>query len=185
MAQSKVTDGYVTKVQQHKTDAVDALKTMFDDASDVILTDYRGLNVAQITELRNKLRETGASYRVIKNRFAKIALDQLDYSEATSFLIGPTAAALATEESGPAAKVLVDFTSTSPLKIKGGIIGGTVFDERQVTEFSKLPTKPELISKLMSAMNGSLMNLMYALQGVPQKLVRTLQAVADSKGGAE
>ena len=172
---------YTTKLQKYKLDAVAELKESFEGAKDFILADYRGLNVAQITELRNQLRETGASFKVIKNRFAKIALAELEYPEMSSQLVGPTAVALTTEEAGTAAEVLVDFAGHAPLELKGGMIDGQIFDGDQVKAFSALPTKNELIAQLMSVMNGPLRNLMYAIQGVPQKLVRTLQAVADQK----
>jgi len=76
---------------------------------------------------------------------------------------------------------LVDFAD-GVLVIKGGIIDGNIFNADQVVEFSKLPTKPELIAKLMATMNAPLQNMVYILNAVPQKLVRTLQAVADKKG---
>ncbi|MBT3275719.1 MAG: 50S ribosomal protein L10 [Spirochaetales bacterium] len=172
---------YTPKLQTHKVDAVGELKTAFGESKDFILADYRGLNVEQITDLRGQLREKGASFKVIKNRFAKIALNELEYPDMSDQFIGPTAVALTTEEAGPAAKVLVDFSVGTPMDIKGGLVDGLVFDGDQIKAFSKLPTKMELISQLMSVMNGPVRNLMYALQGVPQKLVRTLQAVADQK----
>ena len=172
---------YKTKLQQHKIDAVSELKEMFERSTDFIITDYRGLNVDQITELRDKLREAGATYRVVKNRYARIALSDLEMPEISDKLIGPTALALTADEAGPAAKVLVDFTGNTNLELKGAVIDGQIFDIDQVRAFSKLPTRLELIAQLMSAMNGAVTNLMYVLKAVPQKLVRTLQAVADQK----
>lgn len=172
---------YVTKVQQFKIDAVEELKKEFESAKDYILADYRGLNVEQITNLRNKLRESGARFKVVKNRHVKIAMDHLEMPEIHDQLIGPTAMTLTTEEAGAAAKILMEFTRDTKLSVKGGIIDGQVFDGDQIKKFSELPTKGELLSMLMSAMNGPIQGLLYALQGVPQKLVRTLQAVADKK----
>lgn len=171
---------YTAKLQQHKIDAVSDLKDMFQETSDFIITDYRGLNVDQITDLRGKLRETGAVYRVVKNRYVKIALHDLDMPEIGDKLIGPTAIALTSDEAGPAAKILVAFSNDSSLELKGAVIDGQIFDDDQVKEFSKLPTKNELIAQLMSAMNGAVTNFMYVLKAVPEKLVRTLQAVADA-----
>ena len=172
---------YKTKLQQHKIDAINELKEMFEESGDFIVTDYRGLNVVQITELRDKLREAGATFRVVKNRFTKIALSDLEMPEISDKLIGPTALALTSDEAGPVAKVLVDFTGDTSLELKGAVIDGQIFDIDQVKAFSKLPTRLELIAQLMSAMNGAVTNLMYVLKAVPQKLVRTLQAVADQK----
>ena len=172
---------YVTKINEEKTGAVEELKKLFSQATDYIFTDYRGLTVAQITELRNKLREQHTAYRVIKNRVAKLALKDLGQPEVDELLTGPTAVALPEEESGPIAKILVDFGKDNPVEIKGGIIDGRVFGLKQMEAFSKLPTRDELIAKLMGTMNAPIQNLVYTLNAVPQKLVRVLQAVADKK----
>jgi large subunit ribosomal protein L10 len=172
---------YVTKLQQHKVDSVEAVKQIFQSAESFLLTDYRGLNVGQITELRDKLREFGTTYKVLKNRHVKIALKQMEYPDISDQLIGPTAVAFAGQDAGPSAKVLFDFAKEASLSIKGGIIDGEVFDGKQVEAYSRLPGRDVLISMLMSALNGPLTGLMYAMQAVPQKLVRTLQAVADQK----
>lgn len=173
---------YTTKLQNHKVEAITALKEIFSGSSDFIFADYRGLSVDQITDLRNKLREKGATFKVIKNRYAKIALGELEYPDVSDLLVGPTAVALTRDDSGSAAKILFEFGNDAPVSVKGAIIDGLVFDQNQVEAYSKLPTRDELLAQLMSAMNGPLMNLMYTLQAVPQKLVRTLQAVADQKG---
>ena len=172
---------YVTKLQQYKLDAVEELKNELKSAKDCILTDYRGLNVEQITALRNKLRENGAIFKVVKNRFAKIAMHDLKMPEVSGQLIGPTAMALTNLDAGSVAKILVEFSNSTALRLKGGIIEGRVFDDEQITRFSRLPTKNELLSMLMSAMNGPVQGLLYAIQAVPQKLVRTLKAVAEKK----
>jgi len=169
------------KIQQYKLDAVIELKERFGDVQDFIFTDYRGLNVEQITELRNKLREQNAEYKVVKNRFAKIAFHELEHEGVDDFLFGPTAIALSGEDSSPVAKTLVNMAKDLPLKVKGGLISGSVFTSDQVEAFSMLPTKEELYAKLMATMNAPLQNLVYVINGVTQKLVRTLQAVADKK----
>jgi large subunit ribosomal protein L10 len=174
-------DEYVTKIQQFKIDAVEELKKEFGSAKDCILADYRGLNVEQITNLRNQLRENGARFKVVKNRHVKIAMDDLKMPDIHDQLTGPTAMTLTSEEAGTAAKILVECARDTTLSVKGGIIDGQVFNGEQVKTFSELPTKGELLSMLMSAMNGPIQGLLYALQAVPQKLVRTLQAVADKK----
>ena len=172
---------YSVKVQKHKVDAVNAIKEEFEGVTDYIITDYRGLTVEKITELRDKLREANGVYKVLKNRYAKIALKELGQPEIDSFLVGPTAIALAKDESGPVAKALVEFAKDAPVEIKGGVIAGDIYTDAQVEAFSKLPTKLELISMLMSAMRGPVQNLVYGLNEIPTKLVRTLKAVADQK----
>lgn len=169
------------KIQPYKLEAVSELKEMFESAKDYIFTNYRGLTVEQITSLRGKLREQNAEFKVVKNRFAKIAFEQMEKPELGDNLIGPTAIALSRDEAGPVAKTLVQFCGEAPAEIKGGLIDGEVFDGVQIEEFSKLPTKIELIAQLLGTMQAPLQNLVYVLNAVPQKLVRTLQAVADKK----
>lgn len=172
---------YVTRINDEKKGAVNSLKELLQESSDFIFTNYRGLTVSQITELREKLREEDASFRVVKNRFAKIALKDMEQPEVDGFLTGPTAIALPKKEAGPVAKILVEFGKENPVEIKGGIINSRVFTEKEVEEFSKLPTRDELIAKLMGTMNAPIQNFVYTLNAVPQKLVRVLQAVADQK----
>lgn len=172
---------YQVKLQQSKVDAVEALRDEFKNVKDFIFTDYRGLTVEQITELRNKLREHDATYKVVKNRFAKIALKDLERPSVDEHLTGPTAIALPMGESGPVAKILVEFAKNAPMSIKGGILDNNVFDATQVEAFSKLPTRDELIASLMGTMKAPIQNVVYVLNAVPTKLVRTLQAVADAK----
>lgn len=172
---------YITRINDEKKGAVNSLKELLQESSDFIFTNYRGLTVSQITELRDKLREEDATFRVVKNRFAKIALKDMEQPEVDDFLIGPTAIALPKKEAGPVAKILVEFGKENPVEIKGGIINSRVFTEKEVEEFSKLPTRDELIAKLMGTMNAPVQNFVYTLNAIPQKLVRVLQAVADQK----
>lgn len=173
---------YKTKITEEKKASVQYLKDSFTGVNDFIFTDYRGLTVAQITTLRTKLRELGADYHVIKNRYAKIAFKEMDISVLGEFLLGPTAVALAREESGTVAKELFGFVKDSSLSIKGALVDGKLLNPGEVEAFSKLPTRAELIAKLMGTMNAPLQNLTYALDAIGTKLVRTLQAVADQKG---
>ncbi|MCK5154222.1 MAG: 50S ribosomal protein L10 [Spirochaetales bacterium] len=173
---------YQVKLQDYKIKAIDDVKGDLEKVNDIIFTNYRGLTVEKITELRGKLRAQDAIFKVVKNRFTKIALKQLDRPDVGANLVGPTAVALVSNEAGPVAKELVEFAKDGTLVIKGGIIDGNVFDADQIVEFSKLPTRLELVSKLMATMTAPLQNVVYILNAVPQKLVRTLQAVADKKG---
>ncbi len=173
---------YQTRVNESKVGYVDALKEMFSGANDYVFTDYRGLTVEQITVLRSKLRALSADYRVVKNSFAKIAFQQMDKPSVGEYLVGPTAIALAEKDSAPVVKVLIDFAKEAPtLQVKGALVGDQVYDAAQALAFSKLPSREALISQLMSVMQAPLQNFVYAVNGVPTKLVRTLQAVADQK----
>lgn len=174
---------YETRVNDSKVGAVDALKEMFGQVGDYVFTDYRGLTVEQITNLRAKLRENGADYHVVKNRFARIAFQQMEKPDVSDYLVGPTAVALSSSDTAPVVKAIIDFAKDAPLEVKGALVGDQVFDAAQAAAFSRLPSRLELIAQLMSVMQAPLQNFVYATNGVPTKLVRTLQAVADQKAG--
>ena len=172
---------HVTKIQPYKTEAVGALKNTFDGYSGYIFTDYRGLTVEQITNLRGVLRKQNAEYKVVKNNFAKIAFKELSKPDVGSYLTGPTAVALAKDEAAQIAKSILEFAKETSVKIKGGLVDGQVYDGKQMEAFSRLPSKAELIARLMGTMNAPVRNVLYAMNGVASKLVRTLAAVADKK----
>lgn len=159
------------KLQAEKITAIADIKARFESASDYIFTEYRGLTVAQITTLRRQLREKGCSFKVVKNNFARVAFEEMKAADVASYLVGPTAIALAGDESGAVAKILFEFAKETPaLIVKGGLIDGEIYDAAKIQAYSKLPGKKELISMLMSVMNAT-----------TSKLARTLQAVVDQK----
>ena len=162
------------QLKAEKEAAVADVKGCFEATKDFVFTEYRGLTVAQITDLRAKLRERQCAYRVVKNNFARIALNEMDKGGLAEYFTGPTAVAFYSgdDEANSAVKVLFDFAKETPaLVIKGGFIGGEVYDAEKLEAYSKLPGKKDLIAMLMSAM-----------QATTSKLARTLQAVADKKG---
>ena len=161
-------------VAQAKEDAVKALKEEFEGYNGFIFTDYRGMTVSQITELRNSLRKNDAQFRVVKNRYAKIAFQNLGKTGAEDQMVGPTAVALAKgDESNVVAKALFEaIKNGAPMQVKGAIIDGEVMDGAKVEALSKLPTKLELIASLMGTMKAPV-----------QKLAATLLAYVESKGG--
>ena len=161
------------KIQQYKIDAVGQLERQFGEVESYFLTDYRGLSVDQITEIRGKLRALDAEIHVVKNNFAKKAFELVDVKGLEDYLVGPTAVALVKGEAGPVAKALFEAVKTTSLELKAGYVDGEIMDSTQAEAFSKLPTRTEAIQMLMYAMNG-----------VTSKLVRTIQAVADQKAEA-
>jgi large subunit ribosomal protein L10 len=173
------------KIQDEKAKAINELKEVFQSSTDFIFADYRGLTVEQITVLRKQLRGKGAQFKVVKNNFARIAFEQLSAPDVSAYLAGPTAVTVSPKDSNEVAKVLLEFAKEAPaLSVKGGLVGASVYDAKQMEAFSRLPGRLELISMLMSVMNGPARNLAAALNDIPSRLVRTLKAVADKKAGA-
>ena len=171
------------KIQDVKVKAIGEAKELFSTSRDFIFTEYRGLTVEQITNLRKQLNGKGAQYKVVKNNFAKIAFHELSApDEVAGYLAGPTAIAIAPKDSNEVAKILLDFAKEIPvLQVKGGLVGKDIYNARQVEAFANLPSKPDLISMLMSVMNGPARNLAAALNDIPSRLVRTVKAIADKK----
>ena len=167
-------ENYQTRITPAKEDAVKALKDEFEGYNGYIFTDYRGMTVAQLTVLRTALRKNDAQYRVIKNRFAKIAMKDLGKSGAEEQMVGPTAVALAKgDESNVVAKALFEaIKNGAPMQVKGALIDGELMSAEEVEALSKLPTKLELIASLMGTMKAPV-----------QKLAATLLAYVESKGG--
>jgi large subunit ribosomal protein L10 len=174
------------KIQENKTQAIQEVKDALSQSKDFIFTDYRGLTVEQITNLRKQLRTKDVHYKVVKNNFARIAFGQLSApASVADYLVGPTAVAIAPKDSNEVAKILLDFAREVPaLQVKGSLIGDSIYNARETEAFSRLPGRLELISMLMSVLNGPARNLAGALNDIPARLVRTLKAVEDKKQGA-
>lgn len=159
------------KLQPAKVEAIASVKTIFEGFSDYIFTDYRGLTVGQITQLRDQLREKNADFKVIKNNFARIALEEMKIDDVSDYLKGPTAVALGSEDANEVAKILFDFSKKVPaLQVKGAYVDKEVYDAEKIAAYSKLPGKKQLIAMIMSTINAPV-----------QKLAATLQAYVDKK----
>jgi large subunit ribosomal protein L10 len=172
------------KINQQKLDRVSEIRNIISDAKDIIFTDYRGLTVSQLTELRGKLKQEESAFKVIKNNYSKIAFQELGLPVGDDFLIGPTALALISGDAGPVAKILLAVAKELPLAIKGGLIDGRVLSQDEITALSALPGRNELYAILLGCMNAPATNMVLTLQAMAGKLVRTLQAVADKKKSA-
>lgn len=159
---------------RQKAEAIESIKNDVKASSAFIFTEYRGLKVEQITELRKKLRENACTYKVVRNNFARIAFEDADIKDVDSWLTGPTALAMIAEDANLAAKTLFEYAKDAPaLVIKGAVVDGEIYDAKQIEAFSKLPGKKDLIAMFMSTVNAT-----------TSKFVRTLQAIVD-KGGAQ
>lgn len=155
----------------------------------VLFTDYRGLTVAQVSDLRKKLRDSETSYAIVKNTlFKRAAADIFEIGpEIDATLNGPTAVAFAQKDPVQTAKVFVDYIAANrntPLKIKGAVVGGKYYNAEAVDALSKVPPKEVLIAQMLGAFNSPVAGLVGSLNGILSKFVFTLQAVADKKAEA-
>ena len=171
------------KIQPTKTAAIQELKRKIEGSSDFVFAEYRGLTVEQISNLRKQLREKNVEFHVVKNNFARIAFEELGYPrQVEPVLEGPTGVAFVGKDSNEVAKIMLDFSKDTPaLKVKGGLVDRGFLDDKQLAAFSLLPGKKQLIAMLMSAMQGPVQNLVFAMNGVSSKLVRVLKAIEEKK----
>jgi len=151
--------------KEEKREAVRELAQKLSGCDVAITTDYRGLSVAEMTELRRRLRQGGIEYRVIKNTLARFAAEQAGKEGLTSIIEGPTAIAFGHGDVAAPAKALVDYirSSRSELKIRGGLLDRRVLSAAEVTTLAALPPKEELIAKLLAGMQGTILALVNVL----------------------
>ncbi len=168
-------------VREDKAAAVDLLKEMIAGAESHIFSDFRGLDVGQMMELRSRLKEHDSTLKVVKNNFVRIAIKELGLPESIQMLVGPTAVTSTSADPGPVAKVLCEYGRDTSLAIKGGLIAGKEYTAENVESLSKLPSRDVLLALLLGAVQAPVRDLASVLSAVMQKLVRTLQAVADKK----
>ncbi|NNC58466.1 MAG: 50S ribosomal protein L10 [Erythrobacter sp.] len=162
--------------RSQKADAVAELNTVFNEAGVVVVTRNLGLTVAASTELRGKMREAGASYKVAKNRLAKLALKDTDYEGIGEMLTGPTALGFS-EDPVAAAKAAVDFAkSNDRLEIVGGSMGGKLLDEAGIKALASLPSLDELRGTLVGLVNAPATKIARVVSEPANKLARVFGA---------
>lgn len=164
--------------RKEKADSVAFLHDVFSNAGAVVVTRNKGLTVAESTALRNKLREAGATYKVAKNRLAKIALDGTPYTGLSDLLTGPTALG-SSPDPVAAAKVIVEFAKTNDrLEILGGGMGDTVLDVNGVKALAELPSLDELRAKIVGLVQAPATKLAQIAQAPAGQLARVFGAYA-------
>ncbi|AKM08047.1 50S ribosomal protein L10 [Pelagerythrobacter marensis] len=162
--------------RSQKTDAVAQLNAVFNEVGVVVVTRNLGLSVAQSTDLRSKMREAGASYKVAKNRLAKLALKETQYEGLEDYLSGPTALAWS-EDPVAAAKAAVDFAKTTDkIEIVGGSMGGQLLDEAGVRALASMPSLDELRGTLVGLVNAPATKIARVVNEPASKLARVFGA---------
>jgi large subunit ribosomal protein L10 len=164
--------------RSEKTDAVAALNATFKEAAAVIVTRNLGLTVSQSTDLRLKMRDAGAQYKVAKNRLAKIALEGTQYAPLSDLLTGPIALGTSTDAVA-AAKIAVEFAKTNPkLEIVGGAMGDTILDVDGVKALASMPSLDQLRAKIVGLVQAPATKIAQLATAPAAKLARVFGAYA-------
>ncbi|MCI8620856.1 MAG: 50S ribosomal protein L10 [Clostridia bacterium] len=154
-------------ILQKKEEEVKELAEKLKEAKVILLTDYRGINVADVTKLRTDLRNVHTEYKVIKNNIVKRALNENGENGLDDLLEGPTAVIFGSEDYLEPSKVVYNYTKANEFyKIKGGIIDGKVMTAEEIITLAKLPSRQELLAKLAGALLGNITKLAVALDAV-------------------
>ena len=164
--------------REKKVQIIDRLQEGFSKCSIGILTDYRGLSVPQITDLRRKLKESGIEYKVVKNTLARFAAERAGKDELAGFFVGPVAVALGYGDITEPARVLADYIGTSKvtLSVKGGFLGDSVLSEEDVMTLSTLPSRELLLAKVVGGMQIPVLALLGCLTTPIRGFMGMLQA---------
>ena len=165
--------------RNEKAELIETLQSTLSEAAAVVVTHQTGLTVAESSELRGRMREAGAGFKVTKNRLTKIALQGTKYEDISDLFTGPTAMGTSADPVA-AAKVLVNFAKENDkLSVIGGSLDGKVLDKAGVEALAKLPSLDELRAKLVGLLNAPATQVARVTQAPAAKLARVIQARAD------
>lgn len=153
-----------------KQPIVDEIKAKIDDVATVVLVDYRGLTVEQDTRLRKGLREAGCEYKVYKNTLMKRAFEGTDFAQLDELLEGPSAIAISKDDATAPIRVLNNMAKEAEaLEFKGAVVEGTFYDANGVKSLASIPSREELISKLLGSLQSPITNLARVLNQIAEK----------------
>jgi large subunit ribosomal protein L10 len=155
-----------------KQPVVSEIKELLEGAETAVVVDYRGITVAQDTELRKNLREAGISYKVYKNTMIRFAAKGTDFEALGPVLEGPTAIAVSKTDATAPARILAEFAKKAPaLEIKGGVVEGVFYDAKAMEKISNIPSREILLGKLLGSIQSPITNF-----------ARVLKQIADGQG---
>lgn len=165
-----------------KSQNVEEIKEKLSRAQSIVVVDYRGLNVEQLTELRSKYRSAGVEYKVYKNTMMRFAFKDAGLEEFNQFLKGPSAIAIGYDDPVQAAKITSEFAKTNDkLEIKAGIVDGKVIDVNGVNNLANLPSREVLVAQVLGGLNAPIQGFANVLQGTIRGLAIALNAIAEQK----
>ncbi|GAA5091421.1 MULTISPECIES: 50S ribosomal protein L10 [Paenalcaligenes] len=170
--------------RQEKALVIEEVAGQVANAQSIVIAEYRGLDVASVTVLRKQARESGVYLRVLKNTLVRRALTDTSFDGLSDQLVGPLMYAIS-EDPVAAAKTMVEFAKTNPsLVIKGGAMPNSILDEAGVKALASMPSRDELLAKLLGTMQAPIAQFVRTLNEIPTKFVRGLAAVRDQKESA-
>ena len=153
-----------------KQPVVQEISENIKDAQSIVLVDYRGLTVEQDTRLRKELREAGITYKVYKNTMMNFAFKGTDYEALTPYLEGPSAIAISNSDATAPARILCKFAKeASKLEVKGGMVEGIAYDAAGIMDIAKIPSREELISKLLGSLQSPITNFARVMNQLAEK----------------
>ncbi|MBE5879033.1 MAG: 50S ribosomal protein L10 [Lachnospiraceae bacterium] len=153
-----------------KKPIVEEISANIEGAQSVVLVDHRGLTVAQDTELRKQLREAGVTYKVYKNTMLNFAFKGTEFEGLAPYLEGPSAIAISKDDATAPARILCKFAKTAPaLEVKGGVVEGTVYDAKGIEAISAVPSREELLGKLLGSIQSPITNLARVLNQIAEQ----------------
>lgn len=164
-----------------KQPIVQEIAGQIEGAQSVVVVDYRGLTVAQDTQLRKELREAGIAYKVYKNTFMNFAFKGTEFEGLTSYFEGPSAIAVSKEDATAPARILAKFAKTVPaLEIKAGIVDGNLYDLAGITAVASIPSRQELLSKLLGSMQSPISNFARVISQIAEQNGASAEAPAEA-----
>ena len=175
------------KNREQKKQDLEALTAQFRAASAAMLVGFTKMTVGKDQELRNRLREAGAQYAVVKNTLARKAAAGTPFEQATAHFKGVTAVALSTGDAVSLSKAVSKFAKDNPevFTFKAGVVEGKVLALRDIEAIASLPPKEELISRVMFLINCQAQRLVTVLSAVPRNLAVVIKLIGDQKGGGD
>jgi len=172
--------------KEEKAVLIDQLHDELGKSQAVFITDYMGLNVEKITQLRKSIKESGGSYRVVKNTLLSRAAKDTPASKLDEFLAGPTAVAIALEDPISIAKALVNFAKDNDqLEIQSGVLGSQVLKPEDIQSLAKMPGREELLAKMLGSINAPVSNFVGVFAAMLRQLLYALSAIEKQKRQGE
>lgn len=171
-------------VQKWKVERLNVLKEELRNYSNFVFTDFRGMNVEQMTSLRKALQSRGVEFHVIKNRFLKSVFNDFGYKGSDYFFINPTALAYFNGDISEVVKLLVNYSKDTTLKLKGGLTESVVLSFGDIQSISELPPKAVLVSQTIGMLKVPVSGLVFILSGILSKFLGTLKAIEKLKGSS-